>query len=152
MKMSRTCYMCEYVQDVEFTDISDAISLAEIIGEAYGRDNIDILFDKNWDNDIKKAVAGKGNNDFSIKLYIKPNTCPNGIYIKGSGYSSVEVYVKYRGESTYSLISITAFSSEPSLSFLDGQEISEILLKMPHDGGDGTEIWQEIAIVKIPKV
>ncbi len=151
MKTSRTCYVCEYVQEIELTDITDTVMLAEIIGEGYGKNNVDCLFNKNWNDESKNAFCGKENNEISVKISLKPNTSPHGIYLKGAGNNSVEVYVKYQGESQYSIISVTSFGENPSLILLDGRAVSEILLKMPN-GGDGTEIWQEIAIVKIPKL
>lgn len=151
MKMSRACYVCEHIQEVSFTDITDTVMFAEIIGECYGKDNVDCLFNKNWNDEGKNAFCGKENGEISVKISLKPNTSPHGIYLKGAGNNSVEVYVKYQGESQYSIIRVTSFGENPTLVLLDGLPITEILLKMPN-GGDGTEIWQEVALVKIPQV
>lgn len=151
MKKTRKCYVCEYEQEVSFVDVTDRVISAEIIGECYGKDNVDCLFNENWNDEGKNAFCGKENNEISVKISLKPNTSLSGIYLKGSGSSSLEVYVKCQGESQYSIIRVTSFGENPSLVFLNELSITEILLKMPN-GGDGTEIWQEIALVKIPQV
>lgn len=151
MKKSRKCYECDYIQEVEFTDISENIVGAEIIGSVYNENKVDCLFNKNWNDVSTDAFCGKDETEVTVKIGLKPNTSPHGIYIKGSGSSSLEVYVKYQGDTEYSLISIRAFGSEPTLTLLDGKPITEIQLIM-RNGGSGMELWQEIAIVKIPQV
>ena len=151
MEKSRVCYVCDYKQVVGFDDITDCIVGTEIVGDVYGIGNADCLYNKNWSDDSKDVFCGKGGGEIIIKIGLKSNTSPHGIYVKGAGSSSFEVYVKYQGESEYKIITVTSFGDKPSLTFLDGRPISEIMLRMPN-GGDGTELWQEIAIVKIPKV
>ena len=151
MEKSCVCYVCDYKQVVGFDDITDCIVGTEIVGDVYGIGNTDCLYNKNWSDDSKDVFCGKGDGEIIIKIGLKSNTSPHGIYVKGAGSSSFEVYVKYQGESEYKIITVTSFGDKPSLTFLDGRPISEIMLRMPN-GGDGTELWQEIAIVKIPKV
>ncbi len=151
MKKTRACYVCDYEQVVEFTDITDTVAGAQIIGSVYNESKVDCLFNKNWNDANTDAFCGKDETEVSVKISLKTATSPHGIYIKGDGSSSVEVQVKYQGDTKFTTVSICAFGNEPSLALLDGRPITEIQIIM-RNGGTGEELWQEVALVKIPKV
>lgn len=151
MKKSRTCYVCDYSQEVEFIQIEDIVSYATISGEVYGIDNVNCLFNGIWDEENSNTFCGKNGTPVTVNIKLKNAISPDGIYIQGTGATSVGIYVKYQGDTEFSLIGFSFFDSTPTLTLLPNKQITEIQLVMTNSG-EGTSFWQEVALVKIPLV
>ena len=151
MKKSRTCYVCNFVQEVDFTEIKDTVGYATISGEVYGADNVNCLFNGVWDEENKNAFCGKNGTPVTVTIKLKNPTTANGIYIQGTGATSVSILVKYQGDTDFSLVGFSYFDSTPVLTLLQNTPITEIQLVMTNSG-EGTSLWQEVALVKIPLV
>ena len=151
MKKSRTCYVCDHVQDVEFSQITDVVTYATVTDNVYGSKNVDCLFNGIWNEESDNSFCGKDDTPVTVTIRLKPNTSPDGIYIQGTGNQSLNIFVKFQGDTEYTFIGISYFSCEGVLTFLPDKPISEIKLVMDHSG-EGVVFWQEVAFVNIPEV
>lgn len=151
MQKSRKCYVCDYEQIVEFSDVTDVVNNVFLTGEAYNKDKVDCLFNGNWNDANTDAFCGKDDTPLTVSIRLKSPTSVNGIYLKGTGANGVDVLVKFQGDTEFTRIAISTFDSEPVLTHLPNRPITEIKLTMQFSG-EGTCLWQEVALVKIPNV
>ncbi len=149
MSQSRKCITCQAEQSLDYTIINDKIEDFNVKGNIYGSDNIDCLFNGNWDETDDTTFSCKDGSGVTVSIDLSIPTNVDGIYVKGTGGYTFTVSVKFEGTYSYTPISTGSFGSEPSLVKLTGGAITEILIEMKGAGyGDG--YWQEIALIQIP--
>ena len=105
-------------------------------------------------------MAGNG-DEIKIEITLFTPMSFDRIYVKGRGSATFNVYVKYQGESEFSLLGAGAFlgaeentkdPAERKIPFVevDGNKVVEkvqIVMPTPSNGGD---YWEECGFFKLP--
>jgi uncharacterized repeat protein (TIGR02543 family) len=80
-------------------------------GSGWGMDRVGALVDGIWDQANAAVMAGRG-DEIKIQITLKVPSSFDRIYVKGRGASAVNVYVKYQGDSEFSLLGSGSFLND----------------------------------------
>ena len=141
------CSRCHTSVVFNYENLASSIKKTTISGDVLGAENVDCLYNGNWD-EIGGTFCARGGS-ITVNIEFEQPTDADIIYVKGKGYYSYSVYVLYEGDSEYTVIGIGSFGSEACRFNLD-RKITKISIQM-ENGGNLDGYWQEVAILKVPE-
>ena len=144
---SAYCDRCKTSIVCNYENLASSIKKTTIEGNVIGAENVNCLYNGNWDETSGTFCARGGS--ITVNIEFEQPTDADIIYVKGKGYYSYSVYVLYEGDSEYTMIGIGSFGSEACRFNLD-RKITKISIQM-ENGGNLDGYWQEVAILKIPE-
>ncbi|MBQ3589328.1 MAG: hypothetical protein II980_02635, partial [Clostridia bacterium] len=129
-------------------------------GDGWGMDKVSCIVDGMWDQANGAVFAGRG-DEIKIDITLKVPSSFDRIYVKGRGSATVNVYVKYQGDSELQLLGSCAFlgdeenSKDPAerkIPFVEVDntkvvEIVELVMPTPSNGSD---YWEEVGFFRLP--
>ena len=130
-------------------------------GDGWGMDKVSCIVDGMWDQANGAVFAGRG-DEIKIDITLKVPSSFDRIYVKGRGSATVNVYVKYQGDSEFVLLGGASFlgdeenakdPSERKIPYVNVDntkvvETVELVMPTPSYGAD---FWEEVGFFKLPE-
>ena len=148
MSQSGYCLSCKSTIKYDYENLSSKIKDTSIEGAVLGAENVNCLFNGNWD-ETGGTFCGRGGS-VAVNIELTEATYVDLIQIKGKGGYTYNLFVLYEGESEYTMVGMGAFG-DTATKFDINKKITKISIQMDN-GGYLDGYWQEVAIVKIPEV
>ena len=145
MSQSGYCPQCNTTVKYDYENLTTEIKETTIEGNVIGAENVDCLYNGNWD-ETAGTFCGKGGS-VTVNIELNQATDIDLIYIKGKGNYTYNLYVLYEGDSEYTLVGMGAFG-DTATRFDIGKKITKISIQM-ENGGYFDGYWQEIALAQI---
>lgn len=150
LEQTLTCDRCGHTETIKYKNVANtAVDDITIEGAVYGPDNENCLINDNWDETFGTTFAGKNNSPLTVTLTLRASTDVDHICVKGAGSYGYIVSVLYEGDSEYTTLGRSSFGKVIGKFSVDGPIVA-VMVHMP-DSGMGTDYWQEIALVQIPR-
>ncbi len=110
------------------------------------------LVNNKWDESWGEFVGPNGTGKAHVIFNLVEATTLDRIYFKGSGVTTINIFVQYEGESDF--VRVGGVSSAPdkeSTPFVEPDATKKIVaIKFVEDNPpQGTSMWQEVAFVKV---
>ena len=110
------------------------------------------LINNKWDEGYGEYISPRGTGQAYIQFNFAKTTTLDRIYFKGTGVTSINVFVLYEGDSEFSLVGILGSANEKEASpFCEPDSTRKIVAVkfVEENPPQGTSCWQEVAFVKV---
>lgn len=141
------CDRCKTTLTYNYENLASSIKKTTIEGNVLGAENVNCLYNGNWD-ETSGTFCAKGGS-VTVDIEFPKATDADIMYIKGKGNYTYFVYALYEGDSEYTMIGMGSFGNEACRFELD-KKITKISIQM-ENGGYLDGYWQEVAILKVPE-
>lgn len=150
MQQSRLCDRCNREEIVTYTNLSSKIDETVITGTVYGPNNVNCLYNNNWEETSGTTFAAN-NSSVTVDVTFKEATEVDCVFIKGTGSFGYVLSVLYAGDTDYTVITQTGSFGDVAPKYDINGTITNVRIYMAN-GGSGEGYWQEVAFADIPEI